>query len=62
MERFCFGKEYMPNWLLSAMSCGLVQLDSTRGGLVVDTGLGNEFVMVGDVITFENGELGVQHQ
>ena len=52
----------MPTWLLSAISCGLVQLDSARGCLVVDTGLGNELVEFGDVITFENGELVVHHK
>ena len=62
MERFCFGKEDMPTWLMSAISCGLVQLDSARGCLVVDTGLGDELVEFGDVITFEHGELGVHHQ
>lgn len=62
MERYCFGKEYMPTWLLSAISCGLVQLDSARGCLVVDTGLGDELVEFGDVITFENGELVVHHK
>lgn len=62
MERFCFGKEDMPTWLMSAISCGLVQLDSTRGCLVIQTGLGDEFAEFGDVITYDNGELGVTHK